>query len=140
MLIFSPQLFLPNKTLLAGKMWSCRTGSSGQVRLLLGRSCIFSEVIKCFMGYHQSLGGREESEEKEKKNKDLLIHSSLQESGFLLLQHNFLLAGSDLGPTAESSHCRLQLSCTVVSLLLCQLGLLLSFITSAINKALSSKH
>lgn len=101
---------------------------------------MFSEVIKCFMGYHQSLGGRKETEEKEKKNKDLVIHSSLQESRFLLSEHNFELAGSDSGPVAESSHCRLQLSCTVVSLHLCQLGLLPSFITSAINKALSSKH
>lgn len=92
------------------------------------------------MEHGQSPGGRKEREEKEKENKDLVSRGSLQEFGFLLFQHSFLLAEPDSGPTAESSHCRLQLSCTVVSLHLCQLGLLLSFITSAINKALSSKH
>lgn len=140
LLIFRPQLFLPSST----TGWKKVVLQSWVTRTIQPFPRTTSHIFRGHKVFHgaSSVSGREKRQRRkgEEKKRDLAIHSSLQESGFLVFQHSSLLAEPDSGPTAESSHCRRQLSCTVVSLHLCQLGLLLSFITSAINKALSSKH
>lgn len=57
----------------------------------------------------------------------------------VLPAHSLSVSSASL-PAVQSLHCRLKLRCTVISLHLCQEGSLLSFITFAINKALSSTH